>query len=118
MTEHQWIRVTPKESIPPREGRVVCVGARDIAIFNLGAGEQFLAIDNRCPHKGGPLSDGIVTGTSVVCPLHAWKIDLATGCVEWPAASQDACVSTYPTRVEDGIIVVCLPVASVVEQVA
>ena len=53
------------------------VGNREIAIFNLG--DRFLAVDNRCPHKGGPLADGIVSGTTVVCPLHAWKMSLETG---------------------------------------
>ena len=63
--------------IPPREGRALILGGREIAIFNLGT--RFLAIDNRCPHKGGPLSDGIVSANTVVCPLHAWKINLETG---------------------------------------
>ena len=50
-------------------------------------GDRFLATDNQCPHKGGPLADGIVTGTSVVCPLHAWKINLEDGRVERPSGS-------------------------------
>ena len=62
-------------------------------IFNLG--DRFLATDNRCPHKGGPLCDGIVAGDSVVCPLHAWKVRLDTGTVERPA-SKDACVDDLP----------------------
>jgi nitrite reductase (NADH) small subunit len=74
-----------------------------MAIFNLG--DRFLAVDNRCPHKSGPLCDGIVSGAAVVCPLHAWKIDLATGRVERPAAS-DSCVRSYPTRLEGDIVLV------------
>ena len=73
-------------------------------IFNLG--DRFLATDNRCPHKGGPLCDGIVTGASVVCPLHAWKVNLETGAVERPAHGRDHCVGTYPTRVDDGVVIV------------
>ncbi|MGH9203784.1 MAG: nitrite reductase small subunit NirD [Vicinamibacterales bacterium] len=107
MTEPRWIRVTSIENIPAREGRAVQIGEREIAIFNLG--ERFLATDNRCPHKGGPLCDGIVTGNSVVCPLHTWKVNLGTGAVERPSAGQDRCVRTYPTRVEDGIVVVGVP---------
>lgn len=107
MTEHRWIRVAPRENIPPREGRAVRLGAYDVAIFNLG--DRFLATDNRCPHGGGPLCDGIVTGSSVVCPLHAWKIRLEDGTVQRPGAARDHCVATYPVRLEDGIVVVGLP---------
>ena len=92
------------DNIPPREGRAVQIGDREIAIFNLG--DRFLATDNRCPHKGGPLCDGIVTGASVVCPLHAWKINLepTDGASVRPASASAAC-ETYPVRVEDGVIV-------------
>lgn len=90
------------------------LGGLEIAIFNLG--DRFLATNNRCPHSGGPLCDGIVTGASVVCPLHAWKINLASGCVERPAGAREHCIPTYPTRVEDGIVLVELPsVAATVE---
>lgn len=106
----RWIRVTPTGNVPPREGRPVLIGDRVIALFNLGS--EFLATDNQCPHKGGPLCDGIVTGTSVVCPLHAWKVNLATGEVERPSHGKDHCVTTYPTRVEDGVVVIGLPVAN------
>ena len=121
-----WIRITPTENIPPREGRAVLIGDREIALFNLGpsaglgtspstalgAGDQFLATDNQCPHQGGPLCDGIVTGTSVVCPLHAWKVNLASGQVERPTHGRDHCVRTYPVRVDDGVVLIGLPVAS------
>ena len=106
----RWIRVTPAENVPPREGRAVLIGDREIALFNLG--DRFLAIDNRCPHQGGPLCDGIVTGASVVCPLHAWKVNLENGEVERPSQGKDRCVATYPTRVEDGVVSIGLPLAS------
>ena len=107
----RWIRVTTPQQIPPREGRAVIIGDREIALFNLGDGNRFLATDNRCPHKGGPLCDGIVTGDAVVCPLHAWKVNLATGEVERPSHGKDHCVGTYATRVEDGIVLVEIPLA-------
>lgn len=107
MTERRWIRITAAENVPAREGRAVLVGDRELAIFNLG--DRFLATDNRCPHARGPLCDGIVTGVAVVCPLHAWKVSLASGSVERPAGS-GRCVATYPVRVEDGVVVVGLPV--------
>ena len=104
-----WVRVTRCENVPLREGRAVTLAGREIAIFNLG--DRFVATDNQCPHKGGPLCDGIVTGSSVVCPLHAWKVDLESGQVERPAHGKDHCVATYPTRVEDGVVWIGLPAA-------
>ena len=98
---HRWIRIAPAIDLPPREGRAVLIGDREIAVFNLG--DRIFATDNRCPHKGGPLCDGIVTGSAVVCPLHAWKVDLDTGEVQRPTAA-NACVQTYDTRVVDGIL--------------
>ena len=109
MNHQQWLRITACENIPPREGRAAMAGGRAIAIFNLG--DRFLAVDNRCPHKGGPLSDGIVAGDSVVCPLHTWKVSLETGCVERPAGS-GTCVRTYATRVEAGVVLVELPICT------
>ena len=108
MMDAQWLRIAPCAAIPPREGRVVHVADREIAIFNLGG--RFLAVDNRCPHRGGPLADGIVSGSSVVCPLHAWKIDLETGQVARPAGPDAPCVATYPVRVEAGILLMQVPV--------
>jgi nitrite reductase (NADH) small subunit len=109
MNDARWVRITACENIPPREGRAARVGDREIAIFNLG--DRFLAVDNRCPHRGGPLADGIVAGGAVVCPLHAWKVDLHTGSVERPAGLE-ACVQSYPTRVEGGIVLIELPAAA------
>lgn len=97
----KWIRVTRAENIPLREGRSVQIGDRELAIFNLGD-DRYVAVDNACPHRGGPLCDGIVSGDTVVCPLHGWKISLGTGGVLKP----DICVrvETYPVTVEDGVI--------------
>jgi nitrite reductase (NADH) small subunit len=98
----RWVRVARSEQLPLREGRVVMMGGQEIALFHLG--DRVLATDNRCPHQGGPLCDGIVTGDSVVCPLHAWKVNLADGHVERPAVAKDHCVRTYATRLEDGVV--------------
>ena len=106
MSNKQWIRITPMHNIPLREGRSVTVAGREIAIFNLG--DHVLAVDGRCPHKGGPLAEGIVTGSTVVCPLHAWKISLETGSVTKPDANP-ACVATYRTRIESGIVLIEVP---------
>lgn len=97
----KWIRVTQAENIPLREGRSVWIGGHELAIFNLGDG-RYVAVDNACPHRGGPLCDGIVSGDTVVCPLHGWKISLETGSVLKP----EICVrvETYPVSVDDGVI--------------
>ena len=97
-----WIRVTEIENIPLREGRAVQIGDREIAIFNLGG--RFVAADNACPHRGGPLADGIVSGTHVVCPLHAYRVCLESGNVTKP----EVCikVDTFEVRVEAGVVMV------------
>jgi nitrite reductase (NADH) small subunit len=96
----KWFRVTQIENIPLREGRAVTLAEREIAIFNLG--DRFVAVDNACPHRGGPLCDGIVSGASVTCPLHGYKVCLDTGEVLKPDVSIR--VDTYPVRVEDGVV--------------
>lgn len=100
-----WIRITETNNIPVREGRAVRIGGEEIAVFNLG--DHFAAIDNRCPHNGGPLCDGIVAGTTVVCPLHGWKVSLEDGNIEKPLVP--VCVQAYPVRVEEGIIMIDVP---------
>ena len=109
MSSTRWVRVTSTENIPIREGRPALVGDREIAIFNMADG-RFMAAENLCPHRGGPICDGIVTGMSVVCPLHQWKCNLETGAVERPP-NQEACLKTYPVRIEDNVILIELPVA-------
>lgn len=107
--KNQWVRIAHTRDIPLREGRAVRVSGREIAIFNLG--DRFVAVENICPHRGGPLADGIISGTSVVCPLHAWKFNLESGDgVSGP--SQGSCVETFRARVEAGIVLLELPVAS------
>jgi len=111
-----WTRIASPENVPLHEGRSVVVGEREIAIFNLG--DRFAAIDAACPHRGGPLCDGIVTGApslacgpvkghAVVCPLHGWKVDLNTGNVLKPEVSVK--VDTYEVRVKEGVIEVDVP---------
>jgi nitrite reductase (NADH) small subunit len=111
-----WTRVTTLDSIPLREGRSVDLGDREIAVFNLG--DRVYAIDAACPHRGGPLCDGIVTGSpslacgpvkghAVVCPLHGWKVDLTTGNVLKPDVSVK--VETYEVRLTEGVIEVNIP---------
>jgi len=115
MSETRWVRAACTEHVPLREGREVLIGPLSLALFNLG--HRYLAVDNQCPHKGGPLADGIVTGTSVVCPLHSWRISLETGEVDRPASGRGLCVRAYATRVEDGVVSVEVPVARLAKPV-
>jgi nitrite reductase (NADH) small subunit len=70
----------PLAALRAGEGHLVTAGAREVALFLTAAGPR--AIDARCPHAGGPLHDGIVSGTRVTCPLHLRRVDLDTGEVE------------------------------------
>jgi nitrite reductase (NADH) small subunit len=86
------------DDIPPLGARTVKTPDGDIAVFRT-AGEKFYALRDKCPHKGGPLSQGIVHGTSVTCPLHAWVISLQTG----EAMGLDSgCTPRFDVKVENG----------------
>lgn len=93
----KWIYVTDENGVPLREGRRVIAPGLDAALFNTQHG--WLAVESKCPHKGGPLADGILSHTSVYCPLHNWKIGLETGRVQ---AGGEGCVKNFPVKVEGG----------------
>ena len=95
-----WIDVGPLEDIPVRGARVVRTALGCVAVFRTGDDEVF-ALEDRCPHKGGPLSEGIVHGASVTCPLHNWVFSLETGQAQ---GADDGGVPTYPARLEAGRI--------------
>ncbi len=96
----EWVKVAEVADIPPLSGRVVRTKNGDIALFHAGDG-NFYAIDNRCPHKGGPLSEGIVHDCHVTCPLHNWVLNLKTGKAEAPDEGK---VATYEVKVKDGAV--------------
>jgi nitrite reductase (NADH) small subunit len=93
-----WIEIVALEDIPQLGSRVIKTDTVDIALFRTALDEVF-AIKDACPHKQGPLSQGIVHGTSVTCPLHNWKIDLASGEALGP---DEGCTNVYPVKVENG----------------
>jgi len=97
-----WIDIAALEDIAPRGARVIKTAKGCVAVFRTGDDRVF-ALDNACPHKNGPLAEGIVHGTSVTCPLHNWVISLETGLVQGP---DEGSVATYPARVEAGRILV------------
>jgi nitrite reductase (NADH) small subunit len=105
----QWIEVGALEDIPRLGARVVKTHLGDIGVFRT-AGDKVFALRDRCPHKGGPLSQGIVYGEQVSCPLHNWKIELGTG----EAVAPDVgCAARFPVQVrDDGCVLLELPAAS------
>ena len=95
-----WVKVAPLEEIPVLGARVVRNNMVDIGVFRL-EDDRIFAINNSCPHKGGPLSEGIVYGDKIACPLHSWKISLVDGKADEPDVGQTAC---FNTKVEDGFV--------------
>ncbi len=95
-----WIDIGHIEDIPLRGARLVKTHIGCIAVFRTAEAEVFAAT-NSCPHKGGPLSEGIVHGQSVTCPLHNWVVDLNTGQAQGADEGQ---IATYPVRLEGGRI--------------
>ncbi|MDQ7988375.1 MAG: nitrite reductase small subunit NirD [Candidatus Dactylopiibacterium sp.] len=94
-----WKKICALSDIPALGSRVVKTARHgDIAIFRNAADEVF-AVHDRCPHKHGPLSQGIVHDGRVTCPLHGWKIDLASG---EAAAPDTGCAKTFAVRLENG----------------
>jgi nitrite reductase (NADH) small subunit len=76
---NKWLDVCAMTDIPKLGARVVRHGGLDIAVFR-NAEDEVFALEDRCPHKGGPLSQGIVHGRKVSCPLHGWNVELISGC--------------------------------------
>ncbi|MEX0350645.1 MAG: nitrite reductase small subunit NirD [Paracoccaceae bacterium] len=95
-----WIDIGAIDEVPLRGARLVKTHIGCIAVFRTAEAEVFAAT-NSCPHKGGPLSEGIVHGQSVTCPLHNWVFDLNTGEAQ---GADDGRITTYPVRIEDGRI--------------
>jgi nitrite reductase (NADH) small subunit len=90
------LRVGSVDEVTERLGKTVRVGEKEIAVYKLSNG-RIRAIENRCPHKGGVLSEGIVSGDFVFCPMHDWKICLDDGKVQKP---DTGCVKSYQTLIE------------------
>jgi nitrite reductase (NADH) small subunit len=99
-----WVEVGKVDDIPELGSRVVRRDDGDIAVFRNADNEVF-ALLNRCPHKGGPLSEGIVYGQTVTCPLHNWCIGLNNG---EAIAPDEGCVPRYPVKVESGTVYLSL----------
>ena len=101
---HEWLEIGRLNDIPRLGARVVRLDSGDIAVFRTTDDEVF-ALRDRCPHKGGPLSQGLVYGKNVACPLHNWSIHLDTG---HAVAPDEGCTAAYPVKVIDGRIYLSL----------
>ncbi len=99
-----WVIIGSISDIPRRGARCVVTPSGKIAVFRT-AEDRVFAIEDRCPHKGGPLSQGIVHGASVTCPLHNWVISLETGKA---LGADQGCVRTIPIRVEGETLLIGL----------
>ena len=96
----EFVKAAKTSEVPQGGGKAVSVGGQKVAIFN--AGGSFHAISDACAHRGGPLSEGTLEGSTVTCPWHGWSYDVTTG----SAVHQAASVKTYPVKVEGDDILV------------
>lgn len=100
----EWKEIGRIEDIPKLGARVVKTSNGDVAVFR-NAQDEIFALNDKCPHKGGPLSQGIVHGRSVTCPLHNWVLDLEDGNAKGP---DEGCAGTYAVKLSDEIIYIDL----------
>ena len=98
-----FVSVVDITSLPPGQGRTIHLNGREFALWNVDG--TFHCLDNDCPHRGGPLGAGCLQNGLVYCPLHGWGFDPRTGACE---NRPDKPVQTYPTRVLDGHVEICV----------
>ena len=99
----EYILVADADSLPPGQGRTVNVRGREFALYNHDG--QFYALDDLCPHRGGPLGAGALQDGCVFCPLHGWGFDLKTGAC---TTGGERGVRVYPTREVEGRVEICV----------
>ncbi len=103
-----WLDICALEEINVLGSRIISGPRGDIAIFRTSDDEVF-ALDDRCPHKGGPLSQGLIYGKRVACPLHNWQIELESGTAVAPDVG---CAHKHEAKVENGRVLLALKVAT------
>ncbi len=97
-----FVRVAATGDIAPGTGKTIEVNGKEIALFN--AGGTFYAIDNTCPHRGGPLGEGELEGKVVTCPWHSWQYDVSNG----ESLTDDLKVACYPVKVEGDAVLLAV----------
>lgn len=99
-----WLDICALDDINPLGSRIIAGPKGDIAIFRTSEDEVF-ALDDRCPHKGGPLSQGLIYGKRVACPLHNWQIELESG---EAVAPDQGCAHRHEVKIEAGRVLLAL----------
>ena len=99
-----WTSIGQLEDVPVRGSRCIKYGVMTIALFRT-AEDQLYALEDKCPHKNGPLSQGIVHDGCVTCPLHNWVISLSTGSAQ---GADEGETLTFPIKLEEGEVFICL----------
>jgi nitrite reductase (NADH) small subunit len=99
-TTNTWLTVGRIEDIPRQGARVINAPGGNIAVFRT-VDDEIFALRDKCPHRGGHLSQGIVHGRKVACPMHDWKIQLDSGLA---VAPDEGCAASFPVRIIDGVI--------------
>ena len=107
----RWITVGRLEELPRLGARVVRFGTLAVAVFRTSSDRVF-ALHDSCPHRGGPLSQGIVHGDCVTCPLHDWVINLETGEARGPDEGSTRC---YPVRLDGEMVMIDVPESAIVD---
>ena len=95
-----WVKICALEEIPAQGSRVVASKQGDIALFRT-ADDKVFGLHDKCPHKGGPLSQGMVHGEVVTCPLHGWKLGFADG---EAVAPDKGCAKTFAVKLDGGSV--------------
>lgn len=97
----EFVRVVAASELPPGKCMETVVTGKPVALFNVGG--SFHAISNLCAHRGGPLGQGVLDGTTVVCPWHGWTYDVSTGV---STVNPELRVARYETRLDNGEVLV------------
>ncbi|WP_102348384.1 nitrite reductase small subunit NirD [Bacillus sp. Marseille-P3661] len=100
----QRVKVGTLIELPKEIGKTIRIGSHNIAVFRL-ANNKVRAIENKCPHRGGVLAEGMVSGEHVFCPMHDWKICMTDGKVQEP---DTGCVNTYQVEIENGDVFIMI----------
>ena len=99
-----WTEVGPLVDIPKKGSRVLVTAEGDVAVFRTST-DQIFALFDQCPHKKGPLSQGLVYDNRVACPLHNWVIDMNSGEATGP---DEGCTRTFETKIDNGTVFISL----------
>ena len=100
--DEQWVSAGPLSSLP--EGELRTIDAEDVSVVIVKLGGEVFALDDQCPHQGGPLGRGELKEGVIWCPWHCWQFDARTGRPVWPESNWRA--TRYPVKIEDGQILV------------